>query len=74
MEPPTNPETTMDRTDYLACFDTLHDAIEFEETILGTAAEFLPQCALAVIEGEEPTEAYWAFLYEQRQEWEADEE
>jgi len=64
----------MDRTDYIACFSSLKDAVEFEETILQCAREFLPACALVVINGDEPTEEYWAFLYAQRQEWEADDE
>jgi hypothetical protein len=41
------------------------DPIAEEQAILSIAREFLPACALAVIDGAEPTEDYWAFLISQ---------
>lgn len=37
-------------------------AVEFEESVLQSGREFLPACALAVLDGEQPTDEYWDFL------------
>lgn len=40
-------------------------AVETENTLLAIGRDFLPPCAVAVREGEEPTEEYWAWLLSQ---------
>jgi hypothetical protein len=41
------------------------DPIAEEDAILSVGREFLPACALAVLDGSEPTEEYWAFMIAQ---------
>jgi hypothetical protein len=43
-------------------FPTLADAIEYEERVLSIGREFLPACAIAVLDGGKATAAYWRFL------------
>ena len=38
------------------------EAIEFESQTLAIGREFLPEYAIAVLEGREPTQEYWAWL------------
>lgn len=51
--------------EYIALFPTKSAAIAFEQRVLGIGREFLPPAALAVLDGAEPTEAYWHFLIAQ---------
>jgi hypothetical protein len=41
------------------------DAIAFENQALSIGREFLPPCALAVLDGAEGTSEYWDWLCEQ---------
>ena len=43
-----------------------------EHAILNAGREFLPACALAVLDGAEPTADYWAFLLAQTAEAQAE--
>ena len=55
------------RKDYLSRFATLAQAMDFEHGVLTSGREFLPPCALDVLdqrEGEPPSE-YWDFLIAQ---------
>ncbi len=60
--------TTQD--DYQALFPTIGAAIAFEHTVLSAGREFLPACAIAVLDGSEDadTNGYWAWLISQAQE------
>jgi hypothetical protein len=62
--------TTID--DYFAAFPTQRNSLEFQEYVLQAGEEFLPYCALAVLDGEEPTSEYWDFLLQQLEESERD--
>jgi len=55
----------MTREDYIDHVGTHAAAVEFEARALSIGEEFLPQVALAVYAGEEPTPEYWAWLIEQ---------
>ena len=57
----------MKHEDYASLFQTLSDAIEFENHALSIGTEFLPACAVAVRDGDDATETYWAWLSEQAQ-------
>ena len=41
------------------------DPVTEEQAILSVGREFLPACALAVLDGNEPTDDYWLFLFAQ---------
>lgn len=49
-------------------FPSWHEAFHFAESVLQCGQEFLPACAIAVLEGDEPTEAYYEFMIQQAQE------
>ena len=53
------------RNEFLAQFDCTSDALEFESQALSIGSEFLPECAAEVLDGGEPTAAYWSWLIEQ---------
>jgi hypothetical protein len=46
-------------------FSSVFEAGEFESAVLSIGREFLPACALTVLDGGESTEEYWAFLASQ---------
>ena len=48
------------------------DPISEEQAILSIDREFLPPCALVVLDGGEPTEDYWAFLISQTEQAQAE--
>ena len=50
------------RAAYLAHFSDKTAAVRFEEQALSIGSEFLPSCALAVRDGGEPSDEYWAWL------------
>lgn len=50
------------RADYLAGFHTTSDAIAFENAALSCGRKFLPREAQAVLDGKDPTPAYWCWL------------
>lgn len=63
------------REAYAARFDSISDAIEFENFVLGIGREFLPACALAVIDERADVDApsaetveYYEWLLEQAKE------
>ena len=57
----TNPNTA--RLEFFALADAVgSDPIAEETAILSIGREFLPPCAIAVLDGGEPTTEYWAFL------------
>lgn len=53
------------KTRFVRRFDTRAEAIQFEESVLSIGRALLPECALAVLDGAEPTATYWAFMVEQ---------
>jgi hypothetical protein len=53
-------DTKMTRQDYLSRFDTLAEAVEYENQLL-SIGEYLPACAQAVRDGEDATPEYWDF-------------
>lgn len=65
------------RSHYLSRFANQADAISFEHQALNIGREYLPPCAIAVLDRAEPSEAYWDWLCEAEaeasQEW-ADEQ
>ena len=58
-------ETREARADFVEMFDDLIDAVEFEDAVLSSGREFLPECAQIVLDGGAPTAAYWRWLQEQ---------
>lgn len=52
--------------DYIALFDTLSDAIKFENRVLSIGRHYLPSCALNVLDGNTETPEYWTWLASQR--------
>ncbi len=50
---------------YLDLFETLREALAFEEQVLSIGSDFLPPAALKVRDGGEPTEAYWQWMIAQ---------
>lgn len=44
---------------------TVNAKIEFENQVLSAGRHFLPPCAVAVLDGGEPSDEYWQFLAEQ---------
>ena len=50
------------RADYLAGFHTLSDAISFESAALSCGRKFLPREAQDVLDGKDPTPAYWCWI------------
>ena len=50
------------RADYLAGFRTLSDALAFENAALSCGPAFLPPEARDVLDGKDPTPAYWCWL------------
>lgn len=44
---------------------TVNAKIEFENQILSAGRMLLPPCAVAVLDGGEPSDEYWQFLAEQ---------
>lgn len=55
----------MDFQKFCDLFSSVSEAVEFESAVLSIGREFLPSCALAVLDGAEATEEYWAFLASQ---------
>lgn len=53
------------RETYQARFATIAPAVEFEERVLSVGAEFLPPCAVEVLNGADGTPQYWAWLIRQ---------
>lgn len=56
------------QTTYEAMFATSNDAKEFEDSALSAGREYLPPCALAVLDRGKATPAYWAWLVSQVEE------
>ena len=55
--------TNTARLEFVAKAEEVGSYAEAEETaILSVGREFLPACAIAVLDGGEPTAEYWAFL------------
>ena len=44
---------------------TVNAKIEFEDQVLSAPRTMLPPCAVAVLDGGEPSDEYWQFLVEQ---------
>lgn len=57
--------TTLD--EFLALFPSAAEASRFEDQVLSAGREYLPACALAVLEDNsvDPAPEYWAFLASQ---------
>ena len=51
---------------YVALFDTLSDAIKFENRVLSIGRQFLPPCAQNVLDGNAATPEYWTWLASRR--------
>lgn len=56
---------TLAATSYVGMFSNRADAIEFENQVLSVGDEFLPEFAIAVRDGEEPSAEYWQWLKDQ---------
>jgi hypothetical protein len=56
------------RENYLGRFEVLADAVAFEDQVLSIGREFLPSPAQHVLDGGEPTGAYWEWLCAQESE------
>ena len=52
---------------WVECAGGLGAAIELETALLSSRCEFLPDCALVVLRGDEAPEGYWDWLIEQAQ-------
>jgi hypothetical protein len=50
---------------YFCLFEDKDQAVEFEHNVLSCGSEFLPSCALEVVNGAVGTEEYWSFLIDQ---------
>jgi hypothetical protein len=50
---------------YINLFSSIFEAGEFESSVLSIGRQFLPPCALAVLDGGQDTEEYWEFLASQ---------
>ena len=59
---------TTTREDYVNLFSSAFKAGEFEQSVLGIGEEFLPECAITVLNDGEPSTEYWAFLANQLEE------
>ena len=57
--------TTTTRTQFLAQFSTVAEAIEAENQALSIGSEFLPECARTVLAGGDATAEYYAWLVDQ---------
>lgn len=57
----------MDKKEFIKIFKTLEAAQEFENQVLSIGSEFLPEEARAVRDGEieDPSDAYWEWLWSQ---------
>ncbi len=51
---------------YVALFDTLSDAIKFENRVLSIGRQYLPPCARDVLDGNAAAPEYWTWLASQR--------
>lgn len=60
------------RAAYVSRFENPSDAIEFENSTLSAGREFLPACALLVLDGVTPSADYWTWLIGQVDESEQD--
>ena len=56
------------REEFLAHFKSTADAMDFETAALSIGREFLPPCAHAAMDRQEPTPDYWAFMVAQVEE------
>jgi hypothetical protein len=54
--------STTTRTQFLAQFSTVAEAVEAENQALSIGAEFLPECARTVLDGGDATAEYYAWL------------
>lgn len=57
----------MTKDDYIAMFDSPHDAQVFEQIVMSACSDNLkgepvPPCVLRVLDDEEPDEEYWQYL------------
>lgn len=43
-------------------FSSPVDAMEFQNQVLSIGREYLPPCALAVLDGQDGTDEYWTWL------------
>jgi hypothetical protein len=50
------------RVRFESCFQSAAERVSFENDVLSIGREFLPECARAVLDGGEATEAYYEFL------------
>ena len=64
----------MTRENFVSKFDSLTEAVEYEHATLNSGREFLPACAVTVLDGGEPTPEYWAWICGQVDEEENDAE
>jgi hypothetical protein len=56
---------TTTETDFRTMFSTLDHAKQFEDQALSAGREYLPPCAVAVLDGTPATSEYWAWLCDQ---------
>lgn len=58
----------MTKQDYVALFNNVADAIEFNNQVLSISRQFLPPCAQNVLNGNAATPEYWTWLASQVEE------
>lgn len=56
------------REEFITHFKSPADAMEFETATLSIGRDLLPPCAHAVMDRQEPTPDYWAFMVAQVEE------
>ena len=52
----------MTRENFIEAVGSVGAAIAFENQVLQIGREFLPECALQVVDGDEGDDRYWSFL------------
>lgn len=53
------------KTKYYDLVGSNRAAVEYEESVLQSGREFLPACAITVLDGGDATDEYWSFLIDQ---------
>lgn len=53
------------KTKYFDLAGSNRVAVEYEESVFQSGREFLPACAITVLDGGDATDEYWSFLIDQ---------
>lgn len=60
------------KEEYQELFNSKLGAGTFENALLQSGDEGLPECALSVAAGGEPTKEYWDFIISEKEAWDQD--